>query len=586
MKLRCAALLVLIILIVGCTLPTSVPTPFPATPTASTAPTITPTGIPTASPTPSFTVHRIAIRTVDGSAEFYDTVSGEKFIPRGVNYVDFAELTPGKLWEDYIFGAGTYRPEKVRQAFQRLAAGGYNTVRLFFDHCFSGPSCIGNQEQDGLNPVFLDHIVEVMQMAAEEGVYLLLTANGVPADGGYWARYDQQFQQQGHFGFDQFFGNGYYLHAAGVDMQAQYWRDLMGGLAARHAPFDVVLGWQLQNEYWLFNAEPPLSLDEGLVTISNGQLYDMADPAQKTQMATDGALFWMETLIPIIKGVDPQALVTVGFFPPNFPNDLDLVPERYRDTASLIQVAPVDFWDFHLYPGPGDLFKQYMGYSVENFGMAGYQAKPVLMGEVGAFRHLFSNVDFAASRMQEWMAESCNYAFDGWLVWEYYNRPADDAVWGLENATLFDALAPLNAPDACAMTPLTVANLAFGKTVTASASLPDGPPENAVDGSDAAWNSGGGPSQWIEIDLGQPTAITRIRLHVAQYPEGDTIHQIRVRGADGEWVEIHRFAQHTTGGEWLEFTPESPLPGVQVIRIDTLESPSWVSWAEIEIFGE
>jgi len=582
MKLRSTVLFIWIILLVGCTLPHKVPTSYPATPTATTAPTITPTGIPT----PSITVHRIGIRTVDGVAEFYDTVTGEKFIPRGVNYVDFAEITPGTLWEDYIFGAGTYQPDKVRAAFHRLSEAGYNTVRLFFDHCFSGPSCIGSQKQDGLNPVFLDHMVEIMKISADENIYLVLTANGVPADGGYWTRYDRQYQQDGHFGFDQFYENGYYLHKAGVDMQAQYWRDLMSGLAERSAPFDVVLGWQLQNEYWLFKTKPPLSLTSGMVQISNGQSYDMSDLQQKRQMVTDGVLFWMEKLIPIIKEYDPESLVTVGFFPPDFPIDNQLATDWYRDTASIIKTAPVDFWDFHPYPQPQTNITHNMQSVVENFGMTGYQEKPVLMGEYGAFRQTFHNLEVATYRLQQWMVESCEYGFDGWLIWEYYDRPASDAVWGLENDELFQALSPINAPDACAIAPLPLKNLAFGKEVTASRSVETAPAQNVVDGAESNWNSGADAPQWIEISFDEPVTISKIRLWVAQYPGGETIHQIRVRDAKGNLTEAHRFSEFTQGGDWLEFIAETPIEGVVAVRIDTLKSSSWVAWAEIEVYGE
>jgi hypothetical protein len=531
-------------------------------------------------------VNRIGIRTVEGAAEFYDTVTGEKFIPRGTNYVDFKEIIPGQLWEDYIFGAGTYQPDKVRSAFRHLSDGGYNTVRLFFDHCFSGPSCIGSRNANGLNPVFLDNMVEIMNIAADEGIYLVLTANGVPADGGYWTRYRKQYDQDEHFGFVDFYENGYYLHRAGVDMQAQYWRDLMSGLAERNAPFDVVLGWQLQNEYWLFKTKPPLSLTTGMVQISNGQSYDMSAPEQKRQMVADGVLFWMETLIPVIKEYDPQGLVTVGFFPPDFPNDNQLVTDWYRDTASIIRIAPVDFWDFHPYPEPQTFVARNMQSVVENFGMVGYQEKPVLMGEYGAFRHIFPDLEVATYRLQEWMVESCEYGFDGWLTWEYYNRPANDAVWGLENEELFQALAPVNAPDTCAMVPLPLSNLAFGMEVTASHSLTTDPPKNAVDGAESAWNAGADSPQWIEVNFGGPITVSKIRLWVAQYPEGETIHQVRVRDANGVLTEIHRFSQFTRGGDWLELEFETPIEGVVAIRIDTLKSPSWVAWSEIEVYGE
>ncbi|HEX6033466.1 MAG TPA: amidohydrolase family protein, partial [Anaerolineales bacterium] len=57
--------------------------------------------------------------------------------------------------------------------------------------------------------------------------------------------------------------------------------------------------------------------------------------------------------------------------------------------------------------------------------------------------------------------------------------------------------------------------------VTASMSLPNFPPGNVMDGDlETIWNAGSGPEQWIQIDLGKPTTITGIRLHVSQYPAG------------------------------------------------------------------
>ena len=343
-----------------------------ATPAPTASPTPAPSAAPpTAVPTRAPLANRIGIRTTAGQAEFYDTVTGAKFTPLGANYVDFAEITPGELWEDYVFGAGTYQPQKVRAAFQRLSQGGYNTVRMFFDLCAKGPACIGNPSGPGLNSEFLDNMAEVMTIAGEERLYLLFTANSIPIGGQYWDRFVQQFNSSGHPGFDLFHENGNYLHAAGVAMYAQYWRDLMSGLAQRGAPFEVMLGWELQNEHWLFNERPPLSLDSGTATISNGQSYDLSDPEQKRQMVNDGIVYWMETLIGVIRKYDAQALVTVGFFPPNFPNDIKAAPEWYRDPAALLKTAPVDFWDFHAYPPAPPYIVESMKNVSENFGIIG-----------------------------------------------------------------------------------------------------------------------------------------------------------------------------------------------------------------------
>jgi len=45
------------------------------------------------------------------------------------------------------------------------------------------------------------------------------------------------------------------------------------------------------------------------------------------------------------------------------------------------------------------------------------------------------------------------------------------------------------------------------------------------------------------------------------------------------------FDQVTRDATWLTFTPGAPIEDVQIIRIETLESPSWVAWSEIQVIG-
>lgn len=530
---------------------------------------------------------RIGIRQIDGVAEFYNRGTGERFIPRGSNYIDFAELRRGQLWEDYVFGAGTYRRDKIRDEFAKLAEHGYNTVRMFFDHCFSGPSCIGNQHGDGLNPIFLDNMVDVMHIAAENGLYLVLTANVVPLDGNYWPRFDRQFQQNAE-GYNSFYENGYYLHAAGVAMHEQYWRDLLSGLVERQAPFEVVLGWQLQNEYWLFDHLLPLSLNRGQITIANGQTYDLSDPEQKRQMVADAVLFWIERLRAVVREYDPEGLVTVGFFPPNFPNDLNIAPGWYRDTASIIDSAQVDFWSFHIYPEPTDL-SDLMRRMVENLGMQDYVAKPIVMGEVGAFRSVFFPHEVAVLYLQEWITESCRYGFDGWLIWEHNRRPAGDEVWSMveEDDMMLKALAPVNWPDPCTDAPpqLEVSNLAFRRPVRVSAAHPDYPGENITDGSRHwVWAAGTHGPQWIEIDLQEAQSLNRIWLFVAQEPDGETHHIVWGIRPNGSRILLANLREWTHDHQMLEISLPFAVPDVQRIRVETPSSPSWVAWHEIEVY--
>lgn len=128
-------------------------------------------------------------------------------------------------------------------------------------------------------------------------------------------------------------------------------------------------------------------------------------------------------------------------------------------------------------------------------------------------------------------------------------------------------------------------NLALGKPVSSSHALPGEPASNAVDGTDAQWNSGGHPSQWIEIDLGVHAVIEAIRLTVGQLPDGETVHQILGRGPGEELRLLFEFREFTTEGQDLEYLPSPPLEGIQFIHVVTTEGPSWVAWHEIEVVG-
>jgi hypothetical protein len=130
------------------------------------------------------------------------------------------------------------------------------------------------------------------------------------------------------------------------------------------------------------------------------------------------------------------------------------------------------------------------------------------------------------------------------------------------------------------------ANLAFQKAVRYSAALPGYTGELAVDGDPGTlWNSGQDPVQWIEIDLGAVYNIQSIRLIISQYPAGMTVHRVRARGPNPEdpYVTLHSFEGVTSEENPLFFAPEAPWQGLRYIRIETLQSPSWVAWREVEI---
>ncbi len=575
---RMANLLAVFLLVaLSCSLPS---TPSLVQPETGETPTPTEAG-PTEVPGP--VANRIGIRSVDGEAEFYDTGSGEKFVPIGVNYVDF--YPTGSIgYQDSVMATNVYDPDRVRAAFRQLNALGYNTVRIFFDNCEQGPYCFGNASGSGLNPGYLDNMVDLMHVAAQEGIYIIFTANTAPGAGGYWAGFDLEFYGSDHPGFESAF-NADWLHPAGVNMKKRAWTDLMSGLAARNAPFEAVLGWQLTNEYWLWKNVPPLSLESGLVTISNGQTYDMADPQQKRQMITDGTLFFMETIVPIIKQHDPDALTTMGFFAPQFPHETGIGGDWYVDTAPLLQDAPVDFWDFHAYADADLTIAQ----QAENFGILGYYEKPVVMGETGAGHAFVPSAQSAATLTARWIADSCAVGFDGWLYWGYYPWPDDmgGKPWApLEaDAFLLNALAPVNHPDPCQQPEFDVANVSHGKPVRYSAQTSDRRADFAVDGGAREWAAGSYPPHWIEVDLQAPTTVGQVGFTVGQWPPGDTHHQVWARLQDNRLVLLADFNGFTTVEMSRSYQLPVPVEGVTSVRFLQLSSPSWAGYREIEVIS-
>lgn len=129
-------------------------------------------------------------------------------------------------------------------------------------------------------------------------------------------------------------------------------------------------------------------------------------------------------------------------------------------------------------------------------------------------------------------------------------------------------------------------NIARAKPVTTSHSLNSNPASMAFDNTfNTWWGSGDFAPQWIEIDLRGYYTITKIKLTTSQDPSGDTLHKIFGRGADGKYHVLHTFEQFTQDGMQLQVIPEDPWQNISSIRIETLASPSWVSWREIMIFS-
>ena len=402
------------------------------------APTLTPTMAPTLTPVAG----RIGVRQASGLGEFYNTSTGATFVPRGNNYVRLAPETTfygNAIVYHSTFVTGSYNSALAEAALTKMSADGYNVVRAFLSGC-----CPGSMYQSASGPVnqaYLANVADFLRRAKNNGIRVVLTT-------------DFAFGRDSSFaGCTANFGgeNIRYLTSCGVSADKGFFADLINGLNANGAPLDAILSYELRNELFFEANQLPLSLTNGIVTTANGQTYDMSSSSSRQRMMDDGMVFWANQVASQIKALDPRGLVDIGFFAPN-------APTPWRDTIRLDKPYPalassnVDYVKFSLYPNIGLTLAQ----AAANFGFAGYQQKPIVMGEYGALTSGYASASQAALTLQAWQVDSCNtYSFKGWLLWTWDTEPAEQVAPPFYTAVddggaIEHALAPAIRPNPCA----------------------------------------------------------------------------------------------------------------------------------------
>ncbi len=113
--------------------------------------------------------------------------------------------------------------------------------------------------------------------------------------------------------------------------------------------------------------------------------------------------------------------------------------------------------------------------------------------------------------------------------------------------------------------------------------------EMAVDGRpDTFWSADWWAPQWIELDLLGEFDVENVRLRIRQSEGADeTTHLVWVkRENESEWRLFHDFRGSTADGQVLEHSPQRTWTGVRFLRVETVQSNSFVSWNEIQVMGE
>ncbi len=376
---------------------------------------------------------------MNGLGEFYDRQTGARFVPRGMNYVRISEQSEG-VNRHSTFDPDLYNAVDVDQALGQMESDGYNVVRVFVDCCSSVGQQVGKRG-GGLNMDYMARIVDFLLRARMHHIYVLLIVHSTPTLGGYntemWKAVTPLIGGQ----------NVRYLTSAGLEAKRHYMLDFVQALLDLRAPLDAIFAYDLTNEIYFDSSSAPFKLSSGMVTVVNGNTYDMAIASDKQRLVNQSLIYWINQLRTSVRTLDPTALVTASFFVPQGPAPLPepLQGSNYVLTRAVINLSDADFIDLHAYPGWGVSLADY----ARNFGITAQTVKPVIMGEFGAIDSVYPGARRAASELQTWQIQSCQYGFDGWLVWTWDTE--DQGFWTAVSGdgAIEQALSPNFRPDPC-----------------------------------------------------------------------------------------------------------------------------------------
>ena len=431
--------------------------------------------------------------------EFYDRVTGERFVPRGADYIHWVSRpSPGRgdIWVDALFNTSFGELDQAEAELGQMAALGFNTVRMWKNACWGEVGgCIGDPA-GGLSDAYLDNMTTFLRLAKSYGIYVVFTDDWFPDDGGY----NQEYDRGCCVTFSGY--NTIYLNEHGIAAERMYWEDFIQGLIERGAPLEAVLAYELKNEAFYEGESPPLNQASGTVTTANGSTYDMADAQDRVRMMEEGWLFWIEQLRNSILELDPTALVTMGFFVQQEPNPVREGDPRLVYLDRVVRESQLDFLDFHAYPG----YDLSMQGHVENFAMTGAGDKLIVMGEFGADKQNYSSADRARSGLAGLAGGILRIRFRRLVILDLGDRTRSTSSGTPTKGKVLSRRCWLrsNRPDPCAYGEFDFIrfNAAIGSEISASSYAPGFPPEQAADGTQEYWNSSGRRSAMDPVRTG------------------------------------------------------------------------------------
>ena len=274
------------------------------------------------------------IRPGEDGSHFVDTVTGERFVVWGVNY---DRDDSGRLLEDYW----EKEWDTVAADFREMKALGANVVRIHLQLAKFMES------PDTANPVNLERLANLVELAEETGLHLDLTGLGCYLKKDVPGWYDALPE------------------AARWEVQASFWKAV--ARVCKQSP--AIFCYGLMNEPILPGEKAESAWLEGELEGKHYVQRITRDLAGRNR--EEVARLWVKKLSGAIREVDERHMVTVGVIP---------WAQFFKGAKPILYApevhGPLDFVSVHFYPKTGEIESALAALKTYEFG------KPLVIEEI------------------------------------------------------------------------------------------------------------------------------------------------------------------------------------------------------------
>lgn len=219
---------------------------------------------------------RIIVSEDAGKAVFRNSGSGEVFQAIGSSYLPRMHKT---------FSPGSYDPEHAEAALEKMAEGGFTTVRIWAYHghfrhrrdgsfAMEGPD-FRNQRTPELSQPYVDNLVDFILRANRNKIYVHLVIDREPDTPFYRGMVNSGYPDVEGFHHRE------YLTSGSIEAKEIYIAELIKNFKARDSNLLTTLfAYEIRNEVHASTAHAPFNRTEGMVETAAGR-YNMGDPASR-----------------------------------------------------------------------------------------------------------------------------------------------------------------------------------------------------------------------------------------------------------------------------------------------------------------